>query len=41
LFVRWPEWQRSSPNGQWFLLAVALLSLLALFVLVRRARRAG
>lgn len=41
LFVRWPEWQRSSPNAQWFLLALALLSLSALFVLVRRGRRAG
>jgi leader peptidase (prepilin peptidase)/N-methyltransferase len=41
LFVQWPEWQRSSPNAQWFLLAVALLSLSALFVLVRRGRRAG
>lgn len=39
LFVSWPEWQRSSPTAQWFLLAVALLSLVALFVLVRRGRR--
>jgi len=41
LFVQWPEWQRSSPNAQWFLLALALLSLSALFLLVRRGRRAG
>lgn len=41
LFVRWPEWQRSSPNAQWLLLALALLSLSALFVLVRKGRRAG
>jgi len=39
LFVSWPEWQRSSGTAQWFLLAVALLSLVALFVLVRRGRR--
>ncbi|MBX3461899.1 MAG: prepilin peptidase [Planctomycetes bacterium] len=39
LFVRWPEWQRSSPTAQWFLLAVALLSLSGLFLLVRKARR--
>ncbi|MBL9079835.1 MAG: prepilin peptidase [Planctomycetes bacterium] len=41
LFVRWPEWQRTSPNAQWFLLVLAVLSLSALFVLVRRGRRAG
>ncbi len=41
LFVQWPEWQRSSPTAQWLLLALALLSLSALFVLVRRGRRAG
>ena len=39
LFVTWPEWQRSSPTAQWFLLALALLSLSALFVLIRRGRR--
>lgn len=39
LFVAWPEWQRSSPTAQWFLLALALLSLSALFALVRRGRR--
>ncbi len=41
LFVTWPEWQRTSPNAQWLLLAVAVLSLFALIVLVRRGRRAG
>jgi leader peptidase (prepilin peptidase)/N-methyltransferase len=41
LFVTWPEWQRSSPTAQWFLLVIALLSLSALFVLVRRGRRMG
>ncbi|MBL8729981.1 MAG: prepilin peptidase [Planctomycetes bacterium] len=41
LFVQWPEWQRSSPSAQWFLLVLALLSLSALFLLVRRGRRAG
>ena len=39
LFVTWPEWQRSSPSAQWFLPVLALLSLFALFVLVRRGRR--
>lgn len=39
VFVTWPEWQRSSPTAQWFLLALALLSLSALFALVRRGRR--
>ena len=39
LLVTWPEWQRSSPTAQWFLLALALLSLSALFALVRRGRR--
>ena len=39
LFVTWPEWQRSSRTAQWFLLALALLSLSALFALVRRGRR--
>ncbi len=38
-FVRWPEWQRTSPNAKWFLLVAALLSLSALFALVRRGRR--
>ncbi|MEO6595890.1 MAG: A24 family peptidase [Planctomycetota bacterium] len=41
LFETWPEWQRSNPSAQWFLVLVALLSLFALFVLVRRGRRAG
>lgn len=41
LFVTWPEWQRSSPSAQWFLLVLALLSSFALFVLVRRGRRLG
>ena len=41
LFVTWPEWQRSSPSAQWFLLVLALLSSIALFVLVRRGRRLG
>lgn len=41
LFVQWPEWQRSSPNAQWLLLVLALLSLSALFLLVRKGRRAG
>lgn len=41
VFVTWPEWQRTSPNAQWLLLAIAVLSLVALFVLVRRGRRTG
>lgn len=41
LFVAWPEWQRSSPTAMWFLVALALLSLLALFALVRHGRRRG
>lgn len=39
VFVSWPEWQRSSPTAQWFLLALAPLSLLALVLLVLRGRR--
>lgn len=41
LFVTWPEWQRSSPSAQWFLPVLALLSLVALIVLVRKGRRQG
>lgn len=38
LFEKWPEWQRGSAAAPWILLAAALLSLLALFFLVRRGR---
>jgi len=41
LFVTWPEWQRTSPSAPWFLLVVAVSSLIALYVLVRRGRRLG
>ena len=41
LFDTWPEWQRRNPSSQFLLLGLALLSLFALFVLVRRGRRAG
>lgn len=41
LFVTWPDWQRSSPSAPWVLLVLALFSLVALFVLVRRGRRLG
>jgi hypothetical protein len=39
LFERWPEWQRDNPSSQWLLMAFALGSLIALFVLIRRGRR--
>lgn len=41
LFVRWPEWQRQNPSSQWLLLGLALVSLVALFVLIRRGRSSG
>ncbi|MCA8965748.1 MAG: prepilin peptidase [Planctomycetes bacterium] len=41
LFDTWPEWQRRNPSSQFLLLGMAVLSLFALFVLVRRGRRAG
>lgn len=41
LFVTWPEWQRGSSSAPWVLLVVALAALVLLFVLLRRARRAG
>lgn len=40
LFDTWPEWQRRNPASQFLLLGLAFVSLLALFVLVRRGRRA-
>lgn len=39
LFVTWPDWQRQSENAPWLLLVVGLASLVALFLLLRRARR--
>jgi hypothetical protein len=41
LFEDWPQWQREHSDSQWLLLAVAVGSLFALFVLVRRGRRHG
>jgi leader peptidase (prepilin peptidase) / N-methyltransferase len=41
LFTTWPEWQRSNPTAPWWFAAFAVLSLFALFVLVRRGRRSG
>jgi leader peptidase (prepilin peptidase)/N-methyltransferase len=41
LFETWPEWQQTSPSAPWLLLVVALFSLVALYVLVRRGRRLG
>jgi leader peptidase (prepilin peptidase)/N-methyltransferase len=39
LFHTWPEWQRGSAASKWLLAGGALVSLVLLFVLVRRARR--
>lgn len=39
LFVTWPRWQRESALAPWLLSALALLSLFALVVLLRRGRR--
>lgn len=39
LFTTWPEWQRGSANAPWVLAGAAVLSLVLLLVLVRRARR--
>ncbi|MBK8096471.1 MAG: prepilin peptidase [Planctomycetes bacterium] len=39
LFETWPEWQRDHAATPWLLLGSAILSLLALLVLVRRVRR--
>jgi leader peptidase (prepilin peptidase) / N-methyltransferase len=41
LFTTWPEWQRSNPTAPMWLAGFAVLSLFALFVLVRRGRRSG
>lgn len=41
LFVTWPEWQRGSSSAPWLLSAAAVLSLLALFVVIRKGRRTG
>jgi hypothetical protein len=41
LFVSWPEWQRQNPNAQWLLAGLAVASLFALYVLIRRGRRPG
>jgi leader peptidase (prepilin peptidase)/N-methyltransferase len=41
LFVTWPEWQRAHAGSQWALAGTASAALVLLFVLVRRARRAG
>jgi hypothetical protein len=39
LFTTWPEWQRRSSSAPWLLAAFAAVSLVLLFVLVRRGRR--
>lgn len=41
LFTTWPEWQRDSAVAPWLLAGAAGLSLILLFVLVRRGRRPG
>ncbi|MFY9343878.1 MAG: prepilin peptidase [Planctomycetota bacterium] len=41
LFTTWPEWQRASPNAPWLLAGAAAVSLVLLFLLVRRGRRAS
>lgn len=39
LFTTWPEWQRTNADAQWLLVGAAVVSLVILFVLVRRGRR--
>ena len=39
LFTTWPEIQRSNANAQWLLAGMGTVSLVLLFVLVRRGRR--
>lgn len=41
LFETWPEWQRSSPSAAPIMAGAALVSLLALVILVRRGRGNG
>jgi leader peptidase (prepilin peptidase)/N-methyltransferase len=41
LFVTWPEWQRSSSSAPWLLSVAGVLSLFALFVVIRKGRRTG
>lgn len=41
LFTTWPEWQRSHASAQWLLAALATVTLVLLFVLVRRGRRSS
>ncbi|MGE3172966.1 MAG: A24 family peptidase [Planctomycetota bacterium] len=41
LFTTWPEWQRSSPTAMPLMMGLALLCVLALYVLVRRGRGNG
>ncbi|MEC9047369.1 MAG: prepilin peptidase [Planctomycetota bacterium] len=39
LFVRWPEWQRQNPTSIYLVLTVGVGALLAMLLLLRRARR--
>ncbi len=39
LFVRWPEWQRQNPSSIYLVLTVGVGALLAMLLLLRRARR--
>lgn len=41
LFTTWPEWQQSSSSAPWLLAVFAAISLVLLFVLVRRGRRSN
>ena len=39
LFVQWPEWQRQNPSSIYLVLTVGVGALLAMLLLLRRARR--
>ena len=41
LFTVWPEFQSQNPAAQWLVLGTALVMLMLLFAVVRRARRTG
>jgi leader peptidase (prepilin peptidase)/N-methyltransferase len=41
LITTWPEWQRDDAKAPWLLAGFAAVSLVLLFVLVRRGRRSG
>ena len=41
LFTTWPDWASRNPGAQWLVVGVSLVLMLALLVLVRRARRSS